>query len=248
MSYQASLLEAIAAVEVASAIAVVVVGVVSATVAVEAASEVVVAVAVLAAVVALETVAAGVDSATVETEAALVTVETEAALVTVEGEAASVAETEAADAVALVVVVALGVVDEVVTVVALGAVDEGVTVVALGVVVDEDAAEAAENEMKLEYRVWNPFRSKLAAAILGGVDQIHMPPGSKVLYLGAASGTTVSHVADIVGPANCIDSTAEPEAVFAGEVEKLKQERLKPQEQITLEPYERDHAVVVGIY
>ena len=48
--------------------------------------------------------------------------------------------------------------------------------------------------------MWNPFRSKLAAAILGGVDQIHMPPGSKVLYLGAASGTTVSHVSDIVGP------------------------------------------------
>ena len=27
-----------------------------------------------------------------------------------------------------------------------------------------------------------------------------MKPGSKVLYLGAASGTTVSHVSDIVGP------------------------------------------------
>lgn len=56
------------------------------------------------------------------------------------------------------------------------------------------------NGEKIEYRVWNPFRSKLAAAILGGVDQIYMGPGSKVLYLGAASGTTVSHVADIVGP------------------------------------------------
>lgn len=53
---------------------------------------------------------------------------------------------------------------------------------------------------KIEYRVWNPFRSKLAAAILGGIDEIHMPPGSKVLYLGAASGTTVSHVSDVVGP------------------------------------------------
>ena len=53
---------------------------------------------------------------------------------------------------------------------------------------------------KIEYRVWNPFRSKLAACILGGVDAIHMPPGSKVLYLGAASGTSVSHVSDIVGP------------------------------------------------
>lgn len=57
-----------------------------------------------------------------------------------------------------------------------------------------------EGEAKIEYRVWNPFRSKLAAAILGGVDHIYMPPGSKVLYLGAASGTTVSHVSDVVGP------------------------------------------------
>jgi len=48
--------------------------------------------------------------------------------------------------------------------------------------------------------------------------------------------------------ANCIDSTAEPEAVFAGELNKLKQEKIKPQEQLTLEPYERDHAVVVGCY
>ena len=58
----------------------------------------------------------------------------------------------------------------------------------------------AENQEKIEYRVWNPFRSKLGAAILSGVDSIHMPPGTKVLYLGAASGTTVSHVSDIVGP------------------------------------------------
>lgn len=186
------------------------------------------------------------------------------------------------------------------------------------------------NGDKIEYRVWNPFRSKLAAAILGGVDKIHMSPGKKVLYLGAASGTTVSHVSDIVGPeglvyavefshrsgrdlidvakkrtniipiiedarhphkyrmlvgmvdtifadvaqpdqgrivalnaqhflknggnyvisikASCIDSTAQPEAVFAAEVKKLQADKLKPQEQITLEPYERDHAVVVGIY
>lgn len=187
-----------------------------------------------------------------------------------------------------------------------------------------------ENGEKIEYRVWNPFRSKLAAAILGGVDQIHIKPGAKVLYLGAASGTTVSHVSDIVGPeglvyavefshrsgrdlinvakkrtniipiiedarhphkyrmlvgmvdvvfadvaqpdqarivalnshnflkngghfvisikASCIDSTATPEAVFASEVKKLQSEKLKPKEQLTLEPYERDHAVVVGVY
>jgi len=53
---------------------------------------------------------------------------------------------------------------------------------------------------KIEYRVWNPFRSKLGAAILGGVDNIWIKPGTKLLYLGAASGTTVSHCSDIVGP------------------------------------------------
>lgn len=58
--------------------------------------------------------------------------------------------------------------------------------------------------VKLEYRVWNPFRSKLAAAILGGVDNIHIKPGTKILYLGASAGTTVSHVSDIVGPTGVV--------------------------------------------
>ncbi|KAE8681463.1 rRNA 2'-O-methyltransferase fibrillarin [Hibiscus syriacus] len=57
-----------------------------------------------------------------------------------------------------------------------------------------------ENGTKVEYRVWNPFRSKLAVAILCGVDNIWIKPGAKVLYLIAASGTTVSHVSDVVGP------------------------------------------------
>ncbi|KAF9890362.1 Small subunit processome complex component [Aspergillus nanangensis] len=183
---------------------------------------------------------------------------------------------------------------------------------------------------KTEYRVWNPFRSKLAAGILGGLDDIYMKPGAKVLYLGSASGTSVSHVADIVGPtgnvyavefshrsgrdligmathrtnvipivddarhplryrmlvpmvdvifadvaqpdqarivglnahmflkegggvivsvkANCIDSTAKPEVVFAREVQKMREERIKPREQLTLEPFERDHCIVAGVY
>ncbi len=50
-----------------------------------------------------------------------------------------------------------------------------------------------------EYRVWDPYRSKLAAAILKGLSNVPLRPRSKVLYLGAASGTTVSHVSDIVG-------------------------------------------------
>ncbi|OSD08402.1 Fibrillarin [Trametes coccinea BRFM310] len=183
---------------------------------------------------------------------------------------------------------------------------------------------------KVEYRVWNPFRSKLAAGILGGLDAIFIEPGKKVLYLGAASGTSVSHVADIVGPegvvyavefslrsgrdligmakkrtnvipivedartphryrmllstvdvifadvaqpdqarivthnaeyflkdgghvvvsikASCIDSTAPPEAVFAKEVDVLRENKFKPIEQVTLEPYERDHAMVTAVY
>jgi len=187
-----------------------------------------------------------------------------------------------------------------------------------------------EGTDKVEYRVWNPFRSKLAASILAGVDNIHVKPGSKLLYLGAASGTSVSHCSDLVGPegavyavefshrsgrdlvnmakqrpnvipiiedarhpqkyrmlvpmvdvifadvaqpdqarivglnaqyflknngnfvisikSSCIDSTAPPEAVFAREVKKLQEMQLKPKEQVTLEPYERDHAMVVGVY
>jgi len=50
-----------------------------------------------------------------------------------------------------------------------------------------------------EYRSWNPTRSKLAAAIMKGVSEMPIGPGSRVLYLGAASGTTVSHVSDVVG-------------------------------------------------
>jgi rRNA 2'-O-methyltransferase fibrillarin len=210
---------------------------------------------------------------------------------------------------------------------------------------------------KVEYRVWNPFRSKskfllvlmdvllfvqyphycfrlflltVAAAVLGGVDNIWIKPGSKVLYIGAAAGTSCSHVSDIVGKtgavyavefshrpgrdllgvaklrtniipiiedarhplkyrmligmvdvvfadvaqpdqarivalnshyflkngghaviaikASCIDSTAAPEAVFRREVSKLQSENFKPLEQLTLEPYERDHAVVIAEY
>lgn len=185
-----------------------------------------------------------------------------------------------------------------------------------------------EGETKTEYRVWNPFRSKVASAIVAGVEDIHIKPGAKLLYLGAASGTTVSHCSDLVGPegmvyavefshrpgrelinmakkrtniipivedaryplkyrmlvgmvdvifadvaqpdqarivghnaqyflkngghfmisikANCIDSTVAAEAVFASEIKKLQEMEFKPKEYVTLEPYERDHAVVIG--
>ncbi|MCD6139762.1 MAG: fibrillarin-like rRNA/tRNA 2'-O-methyltransferase [Thermococcus sp.] len=50
-----------------------------------------------------------------------------------------------------------------------------------------------------EYRIWNPNRSKLAAAILNGLKNFPIKPGTTVLYLGIASGTTASHVSDILG-------------------------------------------------
>eukprot|EP01057_Protomagalhaensia_wolfi_P000553 Protomagalhaensia_wolfi_Nauph_80__552@NODE_1313_length_1593_cov_104_976190_g1014_i0_p2_GENE_NODE_1313_length_1593_cov_104_976190_g1014_i0NODE_1313_length_1593_cov_104_976190_g1014_i0_p2_ORF_typecomplete_len240_score60_25Fibrillarin/PF01269_17/6_3e109Methyltransf_31/PF13847_6/6_6e05FtsJ/PF01728_19/7_8e05PCMT/PF01135_19/9_5e05GCD14/PF08704_10/0_00026Methyltr_RsmBF/PF01189_17/0_00063Ubie_methyltran/PF01209_18/0_0048_NODE_1313_length_1593_cov_104_976190_g1014_i08731520 len=183
---------------------------------------------------------------------------------------------------------------------------------------------------KIEYRLWNPFRSKLGAAILGGVREMPIKPGAKVLYLGAANGTTVSHVSDVVGPegavyavefshrsgrdltnmakkrpniipivedarmpgryrmlvsmvdvifadvaqpdqsrivalnahhflkpnghfvvaikASCVDSTASPEAIFASEIDKLKKEKCKTREQLSLEPYHRDHSIIIGRY
>ena len=186
-------------------------------------------------------------------------------------------------------------------------------------------------ENKVEYRVWNAFRSKLGAAILNGINNIYMKPGSKVLYLGAANGTTISHVSDIVGDkgivygveisersgrdlinmakkrpnlvpiiddarkpqnyrfliptlvdvifadvaqpdqariiainaehflknkggfvfsikANCVDSVAKPEDVFDNQIQVLKSYKLFAKEKVSLEPYERGHAVVTGLY
>ena len=186
-------------------------------------------------------------------------------------------------------------------------------------------------ENKVEYRVWNAFRSKLGAAIVNGIRNIYIKPGAKVLYLGAANGTTISHVSDIVGDkgivygveisersgrdlinmakkrpnlvpiiddarkpqtyrfliptlvdvifadvaqpdqariiainaehflknkggfvfsikANCVDSVAKPEDVFDNQIQVLKSYKLFAKEKVSLEPFERGHAVVTGIY
>ena len=50
-----------------------------------------------------------------------------------------------------------------------------------------------------EYRIWDPKRSKLGAALVKGLKTLTIKPGSAVLYLGSANGTTASHVSDIVG-------------------------------------------------
>lgn len=48
-----------------------------------------------------------------------------------------------------------------------------------------------------ELRLWDPRRSKLAAAILNGLEIFPFHKDSKILYLGASTGTTPSHLSDI---------------------------------------------------
>jgi fibrillarin-like pre-rRNA processing protein len=60
-----------------------------------------------------------------------------------------------------------------------------------------------------EWRAWDPRRSKLGAALELGVDT-GLAGGDGVLYLGAASGTTVSHVADFAGPTYAVEFAPRP--------------------------------------
>ena len=62
-----------------------------------------------------------------------------------------------------------------------------------------------------EYRTWDPYRSKLCAAILKGLKELPIKKDSKILYLGAASGTTASHISDIAtdGIIYCVEFAPE---------------------------------------
>ena len=59
----------------------------------------------------------------------------------------------------------------------------------------------------VEYSLWDPRRSKLAAAILNGLENFSVDVSSKILYLGASAGTTPSHISDIVvdGTIYCVE-------------------------------------------
>ena len=181
---------------------------------------------------------------------------------------------------------------------------------------------------RVEYRMWNPWMCKLAAAVVGGIESIHIQAGSKVLFLGG-NRISVSHISDIVGAeglvcavecsnagnglielseqrsnivpiladarhpdkfkarvptvdcivvnvcqpdqakilalnaqfflkdgghfvivvdVECIDTTVHASAAFASEVVRMKNLGLTPREQLTLEPFRRNHAVIVGSY
>ncbi|QLH75658.1 MAG: fibrillarin-like rRNA/tRNA 2'-O-methyltransferase [Methanomassiliicoccales archaeon] len=64
---------------------------------------------------------------------------------------------------------------------------------------DRVYGERLYDQEGVEYREWVPSRSKLAAYLRKGGESFPFKEGTTVLYLGAASGTTSSHVADIVG-------------------------------------------------
>lgn len=84
---------------------------------------------------------------------------------------------------------------------------------------------------------------RLTGCSVAQPDQARIVALNAKLFLKQGGGMLISI------KANCIDSTAPPEQVFAQEVEKLRSEKFFPKEQLTLEPYERDHAVsyILGI-
>jgi len=59
--------------------------------------------------------------------------------------------------------------------------------------------EKLVKEGKDEFRQWDPSKSKLAASILKGSPNIGIRKDNLVLYLGCSTGTTPSHISDIIG-------------------------------------------------
>lgn len=59
----------------------------------------------------------------------------------------------------------------------------------------------------VEFRLWDPRRSKLGAALLKGLETFPVKEDSHVLYLGASAGTTPSHISDILtdGVIYCVE-------------------------------------------
>jgi fibrillarin-like pre-rRNA processing protein len=76
-----------------------------------------------------------------------------------------------------------------------------------------------------EYRTWDPFRSKLAAAIIKGIPEDVVREGDRVLYLGASTGTTASHVSDVVGEKGLVIGVEFAPRVAREFVEKVARER-----------------------
>ncbi|PSP65522.1 fibrillin [Halobacteriales archaeon QH_8_64_26] len=69
-----------------------------------------------------------------------------------------------------------------------------------------------------EWRLWDPRRSKVGAMYEKGLD-LRLGGGKKVLYLGAASGTTASHVADFSRCVYAVEFAARPVRDLVGVAE-----------------------------
>ncbi len=53
-------------------------------------------------------------------------------------------------------------------------------------------------DIKNQYRNWNPFHSKLAAALFNGLEIFPFKPNSKIFYSDNSSNTTLNHLLDII--------------------------------------------------
>jgi len=93
-------------------------------------------------------------------------------------------------------------------------------------------------EMRGEFRLWDPTRSKLGAAIVKGLKKLPIFKGAKVLYLGAAHGFTCSYVADIIGKEGIIYAVEFSERPFTeflpiaekyGNIVPIKADARKPE-------------------
>lgn len=100
-------------------------------------------------------------------------------------------------------------------------------------------------ERNVEYRSWDPRRSKAAAAIIKGLKEFPVKPGKKVLYLGAAQGYTPSFFSDILGPDGVLYAVEiserairdlNPVAEKRGNIVPVLADARKPQDYSWIEP------------
>ncbi|KAJ4795106.1 rRNA 2'-O-methyltransferase fibrillarin 2 [Rhynchospora pubera] len=95
----------------------------------------------------------------------------------------------------------------------------------------------------------HPARYRMLVGMVDVIfSDVAQPDQARILALNASYFLKNGGHFVISIKANCIDSMVPAEAVFASEVKKLQAEQFKPAEQVTLEPFERDHACVVGGY
>jgi fibrillarin-like pre-rRNA processing protein len=81
-----------------------------------------------------------------------------------------------------------------------------------------------------EYRVWKPYKSKLAAAILNGLEILPIIEKSRMLYLSTSEIMTLSHISDIIGTEGVVYVVEHSQENAKELIEKLVQKRdnIKP--------------------